>query len=251
MIAVVSVFAISVHIFDENTAHRLYVRYYGFSLPVFIIAVFDNDATVWDQVKLPSVAIMAAIVSVVSMAPSYYLFSSGTFYPFKIIRTDIPEISLLAAVPSAFYFTALLGMITIFIWLYRNRLGVLFYGYVTIPTFAVLMLIGSITVILPNYEEIDGTQAGNMLREAIQTSEHDIVLVAGINKFRNDQVRMYARSGNTEAVLIKYTSYVPDSLVERRIKWILTPDSLTVPSSFNLERSDGRALLYKRVDSNH
>jgi phosphoglycerol transferase len=251
MVAVVSVFAISVHIFEDNSAHRLYLRYYGFAIPLFLIAVFDGETSVWDHAKRPAVAILAAVVSVMSLAPAYYFLSRNTFYPFKIIRTDIPEIALLASVTTAFYFAAFLGMCTIFLWLFKERLGVLVYGYVTLPVVAVLMFIGNANFVISSNVEHEGIIAGRILRDHIETTDHDVVLVAGSNRFKNDQVRMYARSGCTGAALVQLTNVVPDSLVDSNIKWILTPDSLGAPSGFKLELSEGRVLLYKREESNY
>lgn len=248
MIVVVSIFAVSVHVFEENTAHRLYIRYYGFALPLFMIAVFTDPVSTWDRPITPYASVLATIIAVVGLAPAYYLWTRSTFYPYKIIRTDVPEIATLVATPVAFYLVSFLTMSAIFLWLYKARMGLYFYAHVIIPLVAILTLISSSTISLTHQVDHEGIIAGEILRDYVETSDHDVVLVAGTNRFKNDQVRMFAKSGYTGVALVQFVDTVPDSLVNGNIMWILTPDSLRAPADFRLELSKGRVLLYKRLE---
>jgi len=247
MVCVVSVFAISVHIFEDNTANRLYVRYYGFVLPLFFIVAFRNNDLAEIRHTSLLTTIVAIIVAVLSLAPAYYYFARNTFYPFKLISTDIPEISLLTSVPTIFYLVSILGAITIFIWLFNSRNGLKVFGYITLPLISISAFTGQMVILAQTPIEPSGVVAGLMLREYVQPEEHGSIMVAGTNRYEVDQVRMYAKSGRTQASVVKLVTFVPDSSIRADVKWIITPDSLAAPENFSIFKSRGRVLLYKRV----
>lgn len=249
MIGIVSVFAVSVYILEGNTAHRLHVRYYGFILPLFYVLAFQKSETeihAFEGFK-SSIVIIAVSTAMLSLVPAYYYMVRSTFYPFVIISMDIPEIALLTSSQYALIMTAVIGAGSIFIWIFNSKLGVKVYGFLFLPLMSMFAFYGHMVNINGMPKDLVGVNAGLLLRENVQSTEHGSVLVAGVNEYKNDQVRMYAMSGSTQAVEIKLSASVPDSLVHSSINWIITPDSLPVSNKFELVQSNGPILLFKRV----
>jgi phosphoglycerol transferase len=232
LVPMVSVFSTSVALYDLNLDNRLYLRYYNYIFPLVYILI---GARLSQLVEMPtglSKAILGSVFLVFTLVMPYYHTLNNFFYPFKVFLTDSPELHLLQYNPIALFVVAVLGIVVIGLWLYKEPIGIKSYLYVFMPIFILCTTINSIGAMSTRYDALAPDNLGAMYNALIPKSDHGEVVIAGNNRLVINHAAIYSSSGSTRLVINKIAHQLDFNLIPVSTKWLITVDSLEVPDSF-------------------
>lgn len=250
MVPIVSLFAVTASLFENEWTYRIHMRYYIFIFPYFLMILIYgilNQNSIHNNISFVRL-LASAILIIAPIGMIYYYYLNFYFYPFAVGIADIPEIFLITHSKTLFYLVGFLSILSMVLWLLKPGLGRIIYLAAFLPIYLATVWYNHGPVNTARFVQNDVDIVGRYLVNHVITTTQDSTLVVGYRESSLYAIMMYSNSRNIRHMKLSTLDPLRVDSLSSDIRYVMSLDSINLHSQADLIWSQNGSVFYRIRD---